>query len=80
MKVMPVSAEARLELLVGHLADMLHPARELVATLRLRANASAITRGELEHLTDLAGTTWQSLGQIRTEAKSIRREIAKGQP
>jgi hypothetical protein len=57
----------RLELLIGHLADILTPARDLVGELRLRANASTVTRGELEHLSYFANDIWMKLDSIREQ-------------
>lgn len=63
---------ARLEMLIGHLSDVLHPATELVKTLRLQSNASVTTRGKLDHLIDLTGSIWETLGQCRDEARAMR--------
>jgi hypothetical protein len=74
-----VDPEIRLEMLVGYLADQMHPIRELVDALRLQSNASHTTRSKLEHLLQLAGSMWERLGDIREEARLIRAEI-KGEP
>jgi hypothetical protein len=62
----------RLELLVGHLADLLTPARELVSNLKLRSNAAHTTRSDLAVLNELAGTIWERLGDIRDEIKALK--------
>jgi hypothetical protein len=67
----------RLELLIGHLADQLAPARELVDTLRLRSNASTITSGHLDHLCWAAGALCDRLGAIREEVGQLRGEADK---
>jgi hypothetical protein len=67
---------ARLEMMVGTLSDQLAPTRELVAALRLRGNASATTRGELDHLNDLTGALWQRLGIITEELRTLREQGA----
>lgn len=67
-----VERETRLELLIGHLSDLLAPSRDLVEALQLRSNASALSRGHLDHLVELAGSIWMRLGEIRDEAKSLR--------
>ena len=64
--------EVRLELLIGHLADLLTPSRELVNELQLRSNASHVTRGELAFLRQLTGSLWERLGAIREEASQLR--------
>jgi hypothetical protein len=62
----------RREMMLGHLFDVLMPARELVDALRLQSNASVTTRSKLEHLGELAGSIWEHLGIIREEARHIR--------
>jgi hypothetical protein len=66
--------EARLEALIGHLADLLAPARELVGELQLRSNASPATREQVRHLIDLTGSLWRRLGDIREEARQLRQQ------
>jgi hypothetical protein len=66
-------ADVRLELLVGHLSDLLSPARELTGALRLKANASVTTRGQLDHLIGLSGSIWERLGAIREEIAGMAR-------
>jgi hypothetical protein len=66
--------EARLEVLIGHLADLLAPAREFVGELQIRSNAASTTRGVLRHLTDLTGSLWRRLGDIREEARQLRQQ------
>ena len=70
----PDEAGTRLELLIGHLADLLTPARELVTTLRLRSNASHTSREELRHLVDLSGSIWERLDAIRKDASQLSKE------
>jgi len=65
----------RLELLVGHLSDLLSPARELISQLQLRANASSQRRSDLALLRELTGNIWRQLDVIRDEIKELR---AKG--
>jgi hypothetical protein len=65
-------AEVRLELLIGHLADLLTPARQLVGELKARANASTVTRGHLDRLGSMTAVIWEQLGSIAEEAKVIR--------
>jgi hypothetical protein len=62
-------AEVRLELLVGDLAEMLAPVREMVAAIRLLANASVTTRSKLELLLDLTDTVWRTFHRIQQDAK-----------
>ncbi len=64
--------DARLELLVGHLSDQLQPVRELVAALRLQANASVTTRSKLESLYSMTGLLWGELCKIREEIDALR--------
>jgi hypothetical protein len=61
----------RLELLIGHLADALAPARTLIKALRLQANASVTTRTQLEALLDQAGALYQVLRDIRAAFKQL---------
>jgi hypothetical protein len=63
----------RLELLIGHLSDLLSPARELVSGLRLQSNASVTTRAKLDGLTDLVGSVWDMLQAIKKEADALAR-------
>ena len=67
-------ADIRLEMLVGHLADQLTPARGLVTTLRLRSK-STMTRGDLQHLIDMTGSLWMTLNRIKEEATAIRAAV-----
>ena len=62
-------------MLVGHLSDMLTPAREIVGALRLHSNASVTTRGKLDHLVGLTGALWEELGRIREEVAGIRADV-----
>jgi hypothetical protein len=62
----------RLELLSGHLYDQLAPTRELVASLRLQANASVTTRSKLDSLYSMSGLLWEEMGRIREEIETIR--------
>jgi hypothetical protein len=64
----------RLELLIGHLSDILSPASELVSGLRLQSNASVTTRGKLDGLTDLVGSVWNMLQAIKEELVEARAE------
>lgn len=66
-------ADVRLEFLVGHLSDLLGPAREIAGALRLQANASVTTHGQLDHLVGLSGSIWELLGAIREEVEGLRR-------
>jgi hypothetical protein len=65
----------RLELLVGHLSDLLEPAQQLMSELRLRANASHASRSDLEFLIQQHGAIWQHLVIILDEVKEIRAEL-----
>jgi hypothetical protein len=65
----------RLELLVGHLADLLTPARELISQLRLRSNASHARRSKLAHLGELVGDLWERLGLIAEEIKDLKEPL-----
>lgn len=67
--------EVRLELVVGALADLLAPARSLTTQLKLRANASAATRSDLDHLIELAGSIWERQDAIRSDINQLRGEI-----
>jgi hypothetical protein len=62
----------RLEMLIGHLSDMLSPAKALVRELRLQSNASVTTRGKLDHLNDLVGSLWEHFQTIEQEVKTIK--------
>ena len=66
-------ADVRLELLVGHLSDLLGPAHEIAGALRLQANASVTTRAQLDHLLGLSGSIWERLGAIREEIEGLWR-------
>jgi hypothetical protein len=66
--------QARLELLVGQLSDILSSAKDLVGVLRLQANASTTTRGKLETLNGLAGLVWEMLGRVEQEVKAINHQ------
>ena len=65
----------RLELLVGLLSDQLMPARELVAQLKLLANASHVTKSDLALLLEFTGSIWERLGQLTEEIQALRREL-----
>lgn len=69
-----LSAEIRLELLIGQLWDTTVTARKLVAALRLQRTASATTRSQLEYLVELAGATWQDVGRLREEVQRLTRQ------
>lgn len=69
----------RLELLVGHFADLLAPARELVARLRLRTNASLATRSDLALLNELSGAIWERLGMITEGLERLKAAKEKAQ-
>jgi hypothetical protein len=71
-----LSADIRMEMLVGHLSDMLRPTRELAKAFCLQSNASVTTRGKLEHLIDLSGALWEELGRIREEVELIHRQLS----
>jgi hypothetical protein len=43
-----MGSAVRLEMTVGFLFDQLHPAKELVEQLQLRANASHVSRSDLK--------------------------------
>ncbi len=62
----------RLELLVGHLADLLTPALELILQLRLLTNAGHTTRSELALLNEFTGDIWTRLGIIRDEIEALK--------
>jgi hypothetical protein len=64
-----------LEMLVGHLSDLLSPARDLITQLRLKSNASVTTRGELEHLNDGAGSNWERLARLYPRRNPLQKEI-----
>jgi hypothetical protein len=70
----------RLELLVRQLSDLISPVRELVSALRLQSNASATTRGELDHLVEIAGIIWEQLRRISSEIAELRATAALTTP
>jgi hypothetical protein len=72
LEMMIEDQAVRLELLIGHLSDVLRPARALIEQLQLRANASVTTRSELEHLCDVTGSIWTTLDQIHAEIRNLR--------
>jgi hypothetical protein len=61
----------RLELLVGRLANLLTPARDLVAVLRVRGNASAQTRAALEQLNQCTFLIWKELEQVAEQIREL---------
>jgi hypothetical protein len=70
--------EMKLELLIGHLFDVLAPTRELVEALRLRDNASATTRAQLDTLIDLTNAVYSVLRDIRARVERDKAEHDDG--
>jgi hypothetical protein len=66
----------RLELLVGFLFEQLSPAQELIAGLKLRANASHTTRIQLEHLNQMNGAIWERLGMMLEEIERLKAMVS----
>jgi hypothetical protein len=77
-QIMSTEQTARLELLIGHVSDVLQPARTLVEQLQLRANASTTTRGELEFLKQISGGIFEQLAAIRDEAAALANQNSQG--
>jgi hypothetical protein len=71
--------EARLEMLIGHLADALGPIRKTAEAFRLQSNASVVTRRRLEHLIDVTNHAWSILNDIRREYLTESEIIIKEQ-
>jgi hypothetical protein len=67
---------ARLEMLIGHLSDVLQPSSELIKSLRLRSQA-VTTRRDLEYLIQLSGGIFGELGKIRDEMGRLREACAE---
>ena len=65
----------RLEMLVGLLFDQLAPARELIAQLKLRANASHATRSDLALLSESSVSIDQQLRQLREEIQDLKKSL-----
>jgi hypothetical protein len=75
--------EVRLQIVMGIFWETMAEAEQLTRTLRLRANASHATRGQLEFLGGMIGAIWETLNRIETEVRDIhaalgvKRDIAR---
>jgi hypothetical protein len=79
MNYSPVPGGARLEMLVGKLSDILLPAFELIAELKLRSNASAITKGALDSHNAYLNLIWQELAACKEEVTALRKAFKAGE-
>jgi hypothetical protein len=68
----PLPQAVRLEMLVGRLSELLAPADELIAGLRLKSNASAVTRGQIDHLVGMTGLMWEELRKLREQVAQVK--------
>ena len=70
--------EARLEILVGHVSNVLIPAQQLIEGLKLRSNASVTTYRELQYLCPFTNCVYAKLRDLTDETKTLDSDIEGG--